>query len=158
MALILTTLALLSGSAADAEPVAPQPGMACSSELAGAMSWLPAQKIYVVCLQRPTDGYQWQIVTSDYPSSDRWLTYGPPLTLRGEGTRNHNLRSGDWTAMPQDPSTECVAEQTVVIGAGVVSPPHAEVGTPGQQLPFSVLTNLFSITLTGYCLWSRANL
>jgi hypothetical protein len=123
--------------------------------LANAMTWLPEQKVNLVCLQQPDHGYQWKIVTSDYPSSDRWLTYGPQLTLRGEGTRNYNLRSGDWIAVPQDPDSQCIAEQIAVVSAGVVSPPRVEAGAPGQQLSFRVLPNLFSITVKGHCLWSR---
>jgi hypothetical protein len=106
-------------------------------------------------LRQPNDRYRWQVVTSDYPSSDRWLTYGPPLTLRGEGTRIYNLRSGDWNAVPQDPDSQCSAEQTAVVSAGVVSSPQAEVGQTGQPLSFRVLPDLFSIEMTGYCLWEK---
>ena len=81
----------------------------------------------------------------------------PQLTLRGEGTRNYNLRSGDWIALPQDPDSQCIAEQIAVVSAGVVSSPRVEAGAPGQQLSFRVLPNLFSITMKGYCLWSKVN-
>ena len=119
------------------------------------MTRLPEQKIILVCQQQANNLYQWGIVASDYPSSDRWLTYGPALTLHGEGTRNYNLRSGDWIALPQDPDSQCIEEQITVAGAGVVSSPQVETGATGQQLSFRVLPNLFSITMTGYCLWSK---
>jgi hypothetical protein len=161
-AVVLTTLAealavLSAPTAAYADPVVPQPDTACPPDLANAMTWLPEQKINLVCLQQPNHGYQWKIVTSDYPSSDRWLTNGPQLTLRGEGTRNYNLRSGDWIALPQNSSSQCIAEQIAVVSAGVVSSPQVEIGAVGQQLSFRVLPNLFSITMKGYCLWSKVN-
>ena len=119
------------------------------------MTQLPDQKINLVCQQQANEDYQWGIVTSDYPSSDRWLTYGPQLTLRGEGTRNYNLPSGDWIALPQDPDSQCIEEQVVVVRAGVVSSPQVAAGATGQQLSFRVLPNLFSIMMKGYCLWTK---
>jgi len=121
------------------------------------MTRLPDQEIILICQQQANDLYEWAIVGSDYPSSDRWLTYGPSLTLHGEGTRNYGLRSGDWVALPLDPDSQCIAEQIAVAGAGVVSSPQVETGATGQQLSFRVLPNLFSITMAGYCLWSRVD-
>jgi hypothetical protein len=162
VAIVLTTLAevlavLAAPTAAYADPVVPQADTACSPDLANAMTWLPEQKLNLACLQQPNHSYQWKIVTSDYPSSDRWLTYGPQLTLRGEGTRNYNLRSGDWIALPQDPDSQCIAGQIAVVGAGVVSSPQVEVGATGQQLSFRVLPNLFSIMMKGNCLWRKVD-
>lgn len=148
---------LSTPTAANANPVVPQPDTPCSSNLANAMTRLPDQKINLVCQQQANEDYQWGVVTSDYPSSDRWLTYGPQLTLRGEGTRNYNLRSGDWIALPQDPDSQCIEEQIAVVGAGVVSSPQVEAGAPGQELSFRVLPDLFSITMKGYCLWRKVN-
>jgi hypothetical protein len=158
--IVLTTLAeaiavLTAPMAAYADPVVPQPDTPCSADLVNAMTRLPEQKIILVCRRQANDLDQWGIVASDYPSNDRWLTYGPALTLHGEGTRNYNLRSGDWIALPQDPDSECIEEQITVAGAGVVNSPQVETGATGQQLSFRVLPNLFSITMTGYCLWSK---
>ena len=121
------------------------------------MTGLPDQKINLVCRQQANENYRWTIVTSDYPSSDRWLTYGPQLTLRGEGTRNYNLRSGDWIALPQDADSQCIEEQIAVVSAGVVSSPQVEAGAAGQQLSFRVLPDLFSIMMKGYCLWRKVS-
>jgi hypothetical protein len=117
------------------------------------MTWLPDRKTTLVCRRQPNDRYQWEVVSADYPSSDRWLTYGPPMTLHGNGTRNHNLRSGDWIGLPQDPDSQCIAEQIAVVGPGVVSSPQVDAGQTGQPLLLRVMPNLFSITMTGYCLW-----
>lgn len=162
VALVLAALAeaaavLSAPTAAYAEPLVPQPDTPCPSNLADTMTWLPEQKINLVCRRQSNDRYQWKIVTSDYPSSDRWLTYGPALTLHGEGTRNSNLRSGDWIALPQAPDSQCIAEQIAVVAAGVVSSPQVDAGATGQQLSFRVLPNLFSITMKGYCLWREAD-
>jgi hypothetical protein len=162
VAIVLTTLAealaaLSAPTVAYADPVVPQQDTPCSPNLANAMTWLPEQKINLVCLQQPNHDYQWNVVTSDYPNSDRWLTYGTQITLRGEGTRNYNLRSGDWIALPQDADSQCIAEQIAVLSSGVVSSPQIEAGTTGQQLSFRVLPNLFSITMKGYCLWRRVD-
>jgi hypothetical protein len=155
---ISDALAVLSApTAAYADPVVPQPDIPCSPDLANAMTWLPEQKINLVCLQEPDHRYQWKIVTSEYPSSDRWLTYGPQLALRGEGTRNYNLRSGDWIALPQDPDSQCIAEQIAVVRAGVVSSPQVVAGEKGQQLSFRVSPNLFSIMMKGNCLWRKVD-
>jgi hypothetical protein len=154
--LAVVVAVLATPTAAQADPVVPQPDTPCPANLANAMTRLPDQKI-VVCRQEANGLHQWGVVAPDYPSSDRWLTYGPSLILHGEGTRNHNLRSGDWVAVPQDPDSQCVAEQVAVAGAGVVSSPEVESGATGQQLSFRVVPDLFSITMTGYCLWSKVN-
>ena len=98
---------------------------------------------------------QWRPVTTPQPPGDRWLSYGPEITLSGEGRRNPNVRSGDWTATPQDSSSRCRAEQTVVVGPGVVSAPEAAEGQAGQPLEVTVLPRLFDMQLSGYCLWER---
>jgi hypothetical protein len=155
---LVTTLVVASGpAAAYADPVVPQPGGACTADLASAMTWLAQQNINLECSPQLNGGFQWQIVTADYPSSDRWLTYGPPLRLRGQGTRNFNLRSGDWAAAPLAPDSRCIAEQITVVSAGVVSSSQVSAAATGEQLSFEVLPNLFSITMKGYCLWTRVS-
>jgi hypothetical protein len=155
--LVVAVAVLSTPIAAYADPIVPQQDTPCSPSLGSVMTWLPEQKTYLICLQQQDQDYRWNIVTSDYPSSDRWLTYGPPITLHGGGTRNGNLASGDWIALPQDPDSQCVAEQVAVVGAGVVSSPQVDAGATGQQLSFRAPPNLFSITMKGYCLWQRAD-
>ena len=139
MAIVLTALAealavLSAPTAAYADAVVPQSDTSCSPNLANAMTWLREQKMNLVCLQQPNHRYQWTIVTSDYPSSDLWLTYGPQLTLRGEGTRNYNLRSGDWIALPQDPDSQCIEEQDRRGQRRSCNFTQVEAGATGQQL------------------------
>ena len=56
------------------------------------------------------------------------------MTLHGEGRRNPNVGSGDWTATPQDSTSRCRAEQSTVVSPGVVSPPQTAEGPAGQPL------------------------
>lgn len=152
----LATALLFTPAAAHADPVVPQPDNACAASLANAMTRLPDDKTDLVCLDQ-NGGYQWKIVTSDYPSSSRWLTYGHELTLHGEGMRNPEIRSGEWMATPQDPETQCTATQVAVVRAGVVGLPQIATGAPGQPLSLQLLPNLFSVKMEGNCLWTKVD-
>jgi hypothetical protein len=140
---------------ANAEPVAPAAGSSCSDSLADVFTQLPDGKTLVAC-QGVSGSHQWQSVSEPFEPSDRWLSYGPGLTLSGQGRRNPEILSGQWTASPQDASSSCSAEQAPVTDAGV-APPQATAGKPGQTLHFEVVPVVFTITLTGNCLWERVN-
>lgn len=146
LAALLSTAALAS-----ADPTVPQPSTQCSSELSDAMTWPPDDTSPLVCLNG-----QWQSLTTPQPPNDRWLSYGPPMTLHGEGLRNPNVAPGDWTAMPLDSTSICRAEQRAVLGPGEVGPPQTSEAQPGQQLSLQFVPQLFSVQLSGYCLWTRA--
>jgi hypothetical protein len=147
---------LFSPAIASASPVVPGANSPCASNFVGAMTWLPNDKMPMECVDQLGSGPRWQPVTSPYPISDRWVTYGLAMKLHGEGLRNASIKSGDWTATPQDADTKCRAEQLTVVNAGVVSQPQVDEGGPGQPLSFRVLPQLFSITMSGYCLWVKA--
>ena len=98
---------------------------------------------------------QWRPVATPQPPGDRWLSFGPAITLHGEGRRNPNVRSGEWTATPQESDSRCRVEQSTVIGPGVVSPPQVAEGQPGQVLDVQLAARLFELQLSGYCLWER---
>jgi hypothetical protein len=76
------------------------------------------------------------------------------MTLHGEGLRNPSVASGEWMATPQDAGTQCRAVQRAVVEAGVVGPPQIAEGTEGQPLSLHVVPQLYSIELSGYCLWT----
>ena len=148
---VATVTALLSTPVvASADPEAPQPGMPCASTLSEVMTWPAADRSPLECLDN-----QWQAVTTPQPPNDRWLSFGPPITLHGEGLRNPDVATGDWTAVPQDANTSCRAEQRAVVDAGVVGPPQVAESGKGQLLSFQVVPQLFSIEMSGYCLWTR---
>ena len=150
--MVVATLALLlsAPAVASADPEVPQPGTPCASDMTDAMTWPPDNKSPLECLDN-----QWQAVTTPQPPDDRWLSFGPPITLHGEGRRNPNVASGDWIATPQHANSGCRAEQRAVVGPGVVGPPQVAESLKGQPLSFQVVPRLFSIEMGGYCLWTR---
>ena len=85
----------------------------------------------------------------------QWLTYGPPLTLSGTGRRNPEIASGSWIGRPQEPRSRCRAEQVPLAGQPQSQPPAVTTGDPGQPLSMQVPPMLYSITLSGDCLWQR---
>lgn len=146
---VAVTVAVLATAApAQAEP--PQPGTACTPELAGAATMPTGQSLPLVCAAG-----RWSAVTVPGDPSDRWVSYGPAMALHGEGLRNPNLASGTWTATPLDPGTRCTATQQAVVSAGVVGEPLAAEGAPGRPLTVQVAPRLFDIVMTGHCLWTR---
>jgi hypothetical protein len=154
-AAIVAATALPSASAiAYADPVAPQADSACPLDVANAMTFTPDGQTPLIC--QPAAGYRWQPLASPFNPSSRWFSYGRELRLHGEGLRNPEIRSGDWMAVPQDADSQCTAEQVAVVYAGVVTPPQVSAGAKGQQLSFQVLPKLFSIKLSGNCLWTKA--
>jgi hypothetical protein len=145
------TLSPLGVAAAD--PVAPQADTPCPVEAKDAMTWPAGRTAPLLC-----DGTTWASVTDPYPISAEWLSYGPVMTLHGEGRRNPTLESGDWTATPLTPESSCAAVQFAVItGTPTVGPPQTDRGEPGQPLSLQVVPRLFTIELTGDCLWRRSS-
>ena len=149
-AVSVVALLLSAPALAWADPEAPQPGTACSVDMSDVMTWPSDARMPLVCANG-----QWQTVTSPQPPNDRWLSYGPAMTLHGQGMRNPSVESGNWTATPQDPGSQCRAEQETVVSPGVLSQPQVSEGKPGQPLSLQLLPRLFSIQMSGYCLWTR---
>ena len=148
---LLVTALLAAPAPASADPQAPQPGAPCATALAGAMTWPADAKTPLSC-----SGGQWGPVADPYPVSDRWVSYGPTMTLHGEGRRNPSIMTGAWTATPLDGETSCRAAQYAVI------PNTPQVGKPiiaqapaGEPLTLEVVPRLFTIEMTGDCLWQR---
>ncbi len=153
---MVAAVAVAAGAGvANAEPVAPAVGSSCADSVAGAFTQLADGTTFLAC-EGVSGGYRWQRVSAPFEPSDRWLSYGPALTLHGQGRRNPEILSGQWTATPQDLVSACSAEQAPVTDAGV-APPQKTVGKPGQALDFEVLPVVFSIELGGDCLWERVS-
>lgn len=147
-------LSVAMAAPASAEPiVVPQPGSSCPDRLADAFTQLPDAQEVVEC-RSDSGGHTWQPVPEPFDPSDIWLSYGPGLTLTGQGRRNPEILSGQWTATPLDDGA-CGAEQAAVTDAGVGAPQTA-TGKPGETLEFEVMPVVYTITLTGYCLWERS--
>ncbi len=138
---------------AHADPIPPGMGAACPPELADVMTLLPDQTTYAVCRQSGPD-FAWTAVETPFPPNDSWLSYGPAITLHGQGMRNPNLSSGEWTATPLDPETICRVTQSTVVEAGVLAPPQVSEGPPGTTMRVLMLPSLFYAELAGNCLWT----
>ncbi|PND58111.1 hypothetical protein CRM90_08960 [Mycobacterium sp. ENV421] len=150
--LLAATAALSFGVApARADVPVPQPGAACPAELTDVMTRLPDVGDFLVCQATG----MWAPVLAPFDPVSRWLSYGAGITLHGQGFRNPNLRSGQWTAAPLDPSAVCSADQVTVIGPGELAPVVHSPGESGQPLHLDVLPKLFTITMNGDCLWSE---
>ena len=154
-AVLLTAAVLVSPGIADADTPAPQAGAACGEDLADAMTQLPDGSAFLVCQGPPDGSHTWAPAPVPFDPSDKWFSYGSGITLHGQGFRNPNLTSGSWTATPLNPDTICGAEQVTVVSAGVLAAPQSSQGEPGQSLSVDILPKLFTVTMTGDCLWSR---
>lgn len=150
---LVTAATLLSAPAvASADPTAPQPDTPCPPDLSGVATVLPDATMPLAC----RDG-RWQPVTTPQPPNDRWLSYGPEITLRGQGKRNPEVAEGDWTATPRDPESRCRAVLSEVVSAGVVGPPQVAEGRPGQPLSITVPARMYEASLSGDCLWQKTD-
>jgi hypothetical protein len=150
---VATAAALWSQPAvATADPAVPLPGTPCDSSLDGAMTIPPDHDTPLVCV-----GTSWQFVTTPYPVSDRWLSYGPAIQLRGQGRPNPTMLSGDWVATPLDPDSRCHARQFAVIpGSPTIGAPRMDDGEPGRPLTLSVAPTMSTIQISGDCVWQKA--
>ena len=146
---------LATGPVVHADVPAPDVGAACMADLEGAMTLLPDGTTYVSCQQQPGAGLAWAAVQTPFPPNDSWISYGPVITLHGQGMRNPNLSSGPWTATPQDPEAACRVTQTVVVEAGVLGAPEVSEGEPGKPLAVQMQPKLFYAELAGNCLWVK---
>ena len=156
----LLAAAAVTGVPAHADPSAPATVPACTQDLDGTMTLLPDEQTYAICQPGPV-GFSWSPAPIPFEPHERWWSYGPQITLHGQGFRNPNLTSGPWTATPLDDDTRCGATQVTVIEPGVLAPPVVTEADPqsssGQPLNLEVLPKLFTIELTGHCLWTAAN-
>lgn len=155
-AAVVVGLSTVPGVAAHAAPRTPQPDADCSLNLVDALTRLPDDKTTLVCVDQGGGSYRWVTYDSPYPMSDRWFSYGPELRLRGQGLRNPEMMSGRWTGYPQDPDGRCGAEQIEVLRAGEVGPAQTVTGRPGEPTEITVSPTMYSIELTGHCLWQQA--
>ncbi|OLP00107.1 hypothetical protein BVU76_22290 [Mycolicibacterium porcinum] len=164
-AALTVATALTTSACAHAEPepvppgppetTAPQADGACAESLSDALTLMghgPAgnNRRLLQC-----SGGAWKPSDNPYPSSDRWLTTGPLLILHGQGRRNPEAKAGTWTGSPQTTEARCGAEVVDVLGAGKTSEPATFTGESGQPLTFEVSDHMFTVKLSGYCLWQR---
>jgi len=153
-AVAVAVAALVPVGTASADVPPPAVGTGCARELDGAMTLLPDQTTYVTC-QQAGAVLSWTPVQTPFPPNDIWLSYGPAITLHGQGMRNPNLAAGEWTATPQDADAACTVTQTDVVEAGVLAQPQVTRGEQGKPLTVRMDTKLFYVELAGNCLWVK---
>ncbi len=153
-AILALGVSVMCPALAHADAVPPQLGDGCSAELSGAMTLLPDGQTYAIC-QEVIDSAVWASVPTPFDPNSIWFSYGPTITLHGQGMRNPNLLSGEWTATPQDPESACRVQQQTVVEAGVLSEPQVSEGQPGKALETTMQPKLFYAELSGNCLWTR---
>lgn len=135
----------------------PAVGASCSAGLDGAVTALPSQPgdpVNRKNLLRCTAG-SWQTDNDEYPSSDRWLVSGPELVLHGQGVRNAEMFAGTWTGIPQTPEAVCTAVVRDATGGKIADPQTVTAGA-GQRATFPASDWLYTVTLSGDCLWERS--
>lgn len=173
---VAVVLAALTCGAAHADVVAPPAGLPCSEDLGGVMTMSTDGVNYLVCvvpdcwianksarsdpsgagvMQVCGNGPFWAPVFTPFDPNDSWLSYGPAINLHGQGMRNPDVISGNWTATPLDPLTTCRAEEQTVVEAGVLSAPEIFESEQGAPLALPLLPKLFYLKLSGHCLWTR---
>lgn len=159
----LTAAAVIASACAHAEPQPPPPGPSETSAPTADASCTQSGALATngeaitgnnLHLLQCTNG-TWQQFDDPYPSSDLWLTTGPELMLHGQGRRNPEVKAGPWTATPQTTEAKCGAEVVDVLGAGETSEPRMFSADAGQPLSFEISDHLFTVKLSGYCLWQR---
>ena len=154
LAVIPVLVPVLTPAVAHADPPPPALWASCPPDWADAMTLLPDEQTYALC-QQNVFGYSWVPVLTPFDPHETWVSYGPPINLHGQGMRNPNVTSGDWTATPQDPETVCRAEQQTVVEAGVLSDPVIAEGEPGKEMAVDLRPALFYLKLSGHCLWTK---
>jgi hypothetical protein len=140
-----------TSAVATAKPAAPEPSTPCAASLIGALTQLPD----LTTLLRCDEGATWRVFADPYPNSKRWFTYGPPLTLHGEGQQNREIDSGNWVGVPQDPASACSARPVAIADTGGLDLPQESTGEAGRPLLVRLQPLLFTVELTGYCLWQE---
>ncbi|MBU3749994.1 MAG: hypothetical protein FGM52_05995 [Mycobacterium sp.] len=151
---VLALVALAPATPAHADAAPPAVGSGCPADLTGVMTLLPDRTTYAVCGQAGV-AYTWTVVQTPFAPNDRWLSYGPAITLHGQGMRNPNLSAGRWTAAPRTVEATCRAVQTAVVEAGVLAAPQVFEGGRGSALTLELPATAFYVELAGECLWSK---
>jgi hypothetical protein len=145
--------AVIATAAATHAPIAaadPATDTSCTPALAGVMSKKPTADVDMLCKDA-----MWYPQPADGPPSDRWVTFGPTLTLRGDALPNPNVLMGSWTAKPLGPWTRCRAVQQTGVGPGAISPPLIDQSPPNSPMAFDMEYHVVTARFSGYCLWER---
>jgi hypothetical protein len=160
-AIVLVPLAPIASPAHADTPVVPRADTPCSPHLANVRTVNhdapPAQPYTVLmCENRGTRGYVWKSVpvSVSFPIT-KWLSVGPDDGVTLLGDRREVNAPSSWVGTPQEEDAQCIAEQEPLLRNGYIGHPTAVAGGTGIPLYFDVMANLFSLQLSGNCLWTE---
>jgi hypothetical protein len=142
----IVTATLCGAPVAVADPAT---DTSCTPALEGVTTKKLEADVVMLC----RDG-MWYPQPADAPPSNRWVSWGPTLTLRGEALPNPNINMGRWLARPLGEWTRCRSLQQTGVAAGAVSKPIADQGSIDVPMLFDIVTNAVTVHFSGYCLWT----
>jgi hypothetical protein len=135
---------VLHAAAAHADPVVPEPGVACGGSagvMDGVQTFSPQHEV-LECV-KGARMFVWQHLDDIQRPAVAWFTYGPAATLnKGDvvgGTR--------WTGFER--GADCTEEQTRAAGGA----PVAQGTTGDNTLDFTLVPDMATLTLHGVCIW-----
>ena len=142
-----TAMALVA-AVAHADPVVPEPGVACGGSagvMDGVQTFSPQHEVLKCVKGVPV--FVWQHLDDIQRPAVAWFTYGPAATLNRtdviEGTR--------WTGFER--GANCTEEQTHLAGGA----PATQAVTRDDTLDFTVVPDMATMTLHGVCIWRQDN-
>jgi hypothetical protein len=138
------TAAALVAAVAHADPVVPEPGVACGGSagvMDGVQTFSPQHQVLECVKGVPV--FVWQHLDDIQRPAVAWFTYGPAATL----TRSDVIEGTRWTGFER--GTNCTEEQTHLAGGA----PATQAATGDHTLDFTVFPDMATMTLHGVCIW-----
>ena len=139
---------ILDAGVAHADPVVPQPGVACGGSagvMDGVQTFSPQHEVLQCVKGVPV--YVWQHLDDIQRPAAAWFTYGPPATL----TKGDVVGGTKWTGFAR--GADCAAEETRTAGGA----PVALATTGDNTLDFTLLPDMATLTLHGVCIWRQVD-
>jgi hypothetical protein len=142
-----TAMALVA-AVAHADPVVPEPGVACGGSagvMDGVQTFSPQHEVLQCVKGVPV--FVWQHLDDIQRPAVAWFTYGPPATLN----RTDVIEGSRWTGFER--GANCTEEQTHTAGGA----PATQAVTGDDTLDFTVVPDMATMTLHGVCIWREDN-
>jgi hypothetical protein len=129
---------------AHADPVVPEPGVACGGSagvMDGVQTFSPQHEVLECVKGSPK--FVWQHLDDIQRPAVAWFTYGPAATL----TKSDVIEGTRWTGFER--GANCSEEQTHIAGGA----PARQAATGDDTLDFTVVPDMATMTLHGVCIW-----
>ena len=138
------TAVALAVAVAHADPVVPEPGVACGGSagvMDGVQTFSPQHEVLECVKGVPV--FVWQHLDDIQRPAVAWFTYGPAATL----SRSDVIEGTRWTGFER--GANCTEEQTHIAGGA----PATQAATGDDTLDFTVVPDMATLTLHGVCIW-----